>query len=85
MSLLAQLATALTFALAMGLTRSGPLDCVRFWGDGFWELLSFAMQMTLIMVSGYMVAVSRPVDRLLVATPGHFLEKEMSVLPLSKW
>jgi short-chain fatty acids transporter len=64
---IAILLTFVIFLLAVTLTPSGSLDCVRFWGDGFWSLLTFGMQMTLIMVSGYLVAVSPPVDRLLSA------------------
>ncbi len=62
---IAILLTFLVFVLAIALTPATALQCVTFWGDGFWELLSFAMQMTLIMVSGYVVAASPPVDRAL--------------------
>src|SRR5512136_873026 len=36
-----------------------------YWGKGFWVLLTFAMQMCLIIVTGYIVAVSPPFRRLL--------------------
>ena len=36
-----------------------------YWGRGFWALLTFAMQMALIIVTGYIVAVSPPFRRLL--------------------
>ena len=62
---IAVLLTLLTAILALVLTPARPLQVLSYWGDGFWELLSFAMQMTLIMVTGYMVAASRPVDRAL--------------------
>lgn len=62
---IAVLLTAVTFALSLALTSTSLLDAIGYWGDGFWELLSFSMQMSLIMVSGYMVAVSAPVDRFL--------------------
>ncbi|AFK17768.1 short-chain fatty acid transporter [Haloferax mediterranei ATCC 33500] len=35
------------------------------WYGGFWNLLSFGMQMTLILMTGYALAQTRPVDRLL--------------------
>ena len=57
--------TLVAFVLALLLTPTTPLAAVRHWGDGFWELLSFGMQMTLVMFSGYIVAVSPPVDRAL--------------------
>jgi short-chain fatty acids transporter len=62
---IALLLTGIVAALAAVCTGAGPLECVTWWGDGFWELLSFAMQMTLIMVSGFVVASSPPVDRAL--------------------
>lgn len=64
---IALLLTALLFVLAVTLTPTSPLDAVRAWGNGFWTLLGFAMQMTLILVSGFVVAVSPAVDRLLSA------------------
>lgn len=33
-----------------------PLDVVRMWGDGFWGLLTFAMQMLLVLLTGHMLA-----------------------------
>jgi short-chain fatty acids transporter len=59
--------TLVAFVAALVATPTTPLDAVRHWGDGFWELLSFGMQMTLVMFSGYLVAVSPPVDRALSA------------------
>jgi short-chain fatty acids transporter len=31
---------------------------VKFWGDGFWNLLAFGMQMALIIVTGHALASS---------------------------
>lgn len=38
---------------------------MRYWGNGFWGLLAFAMQMLLVLVTGFMLANSPPVKRLL--------------------
>src|SRR5262245_50816854 len=62
---IAILLTVVTLLLASILTPHSLADCIRFWGDGFWELLSFAMQMTLIMVTGYIVVTSTIMNRLL--------------------
>jgi short-chain fatty acids transporter len=53
--------------LLLGVTagRASFLTCVSAWGDGFWELLPFSMQMCLIMFTGSVVAVSPPVRRAL--------------------
>ena len=64
---IALLLTLVAFVAALVATPTSPLEAVRHWGNGFWELLSFGMQMTLVMFSGYLVAVSPPVDRALSA------------------
>jgi len=65
--IIACILTAIVFALALGFTSASLLQCVAYWGDGFWALLSFGMQMCLIVFTGYIVAVSPPVRRLLGA------------------
>jgi len=42
-----------------------PLEVIRVWGDGFWALLSFSMQMLLVLTTGYVLASSPPVRALL--------------------
>ena len=64
---IACLLTLLTFALGITVGRATPMQCLRAWGGGFWELLSFAMQIAVVIFAGYMVAVSPPVTRLLEA------------------
>ncbi len=64
---IAVLLTVLTFCLALVFGDATPLECVRFWGGGFWTLLTFGMQMCLVVFSGYLLAVSPPVARLLAA------------------
>jgi short-chain fatty acids transporter len=52
-------AILLTFiALIMGMVFAGKSaeQMVRHWYSGFWNLLSFAMQMVLILVTGYVLA-----------------------------
>ncbi|MGD9034863.1 MAG: TIGR00366 family protein, partial [Desulfobacteraceae bacterium] len=43
---------------------------VQAWGKGFWVLLKFGMQMCLIMMTGYILACSPPVRRLLDGLAG---------------
>ncbi|MCA2977994.1 MAG: short-chain fatty acid transporter [Myxococcaceae bacterium] len=38
---------------------------VRAWGGGFWELLPFTLQMALVIITGSVVATTRPVARLI--------------------
>ncbi|TJZ92700.1 short-chain fatty acid transporter [Paracoccus gahaiensis] len=58
-------------ALAAMLTQgTSPVALVEMWGNGFWELLSFAMQMLLVLVTGYILASSPPVRRVLARLAG---------------
>lgn len=56
--LFAILLTLIVYILGAGLTESSPMEMVQYWGDGFWDLLAFAMQMSLIVVTGYILANS---------------------------
>ena len=40
-------------------------DAVRFFGEGFWSIIPFTMQMAIIILGGYVVATSPPVHRLI--------------------
>lgn len=55
---------------AMGIQGSSPLEVVSVWGDGFWSLLSFSMQMLLVLVTGYMMASTPLVKKGLQALAG---------------
>lgn len=57
--------SVVVFALGISLTNSGPLDMVEHWYDGFWNLLAFAMQMTVILLFGYVLASSPPARRII--------------------
>ena len=55
---IACLLTLITFAMVLLVTHHSPADALGYWTRGFWELLEFTMQMALIVLTGYMVAVS---------------------------
>ena len=62
------LVLTLIAGLAAVLTQgTGPLEVVTIWGDGFWSLLTFSMQMLLVLVTGYMMASTPLVRRGLTA------------------
>lgn len=44
---------------------ASPLKMVEYWGDGFWNLLSFTTQMAMVVVTGYALATSAPVKKAL--------------------
>ncbi|HEX3371123.1 MAG TPA: TIGR00366 family protein, partial [Candidatus Acidoferrales bacterium] len=40
-------------------------DLVKYFGDGFWGLIPFTMQMAMIIIGGFVVATSPPVHKLI--------------------
>ncbi len=44
--------TIIVFIGAIATTGQGPMDMVRHWGAGAWSLLTFSMQMVLVLVLG---------------------------------
>ena len=62
---IAWIITLVVFVLAVVITRTNPLKAVQYWGDDFFGILSFAMQMTMLIVSGYAFAIAKPMTRFL--------------------
>lgn len=59
---IAILLTGLTVVLAIAVEGTTPFEATRYWGDGFWSLLAFSMQMTVILLAGYILAKTPLVD-----------------------
>lgn len=59
------LLTLVTFVLAVVIQNQTPLTTIQQWGDGFWGLLTFSMQMLLVLVTGFMLACTPFVKTLL--------------------
>ncbi|WP_138434370.1 short-chain fatty acid transporter [Winogradskyella algicola] len=59
----ALLLTLLTFVLALVFTDHQPINILQGWYDGFWSLLSFGMQIVLIIITAYCIAQSSPVKK----------------------
>jgi short-chain fatty acids transporter len=57
-------------ALAALANGAGPLAISRAFGDGFWSLITFTMQMAFVVIGGYVVATSAPAQRLIRAMAG---------------
>jgi short-chain fatty acids transporter len=62
---IACLLTLVTFGLVIGIAGKSPVAAEAYWTRGFWELLELTMQLALIVLTGYIVAVSPIVSRLL--------------------
>jgi short-chain fatty acids transporter len=59
------LLSAFIFVLGVLITPSGPAQMVGHWYSGFWNFLGFSMQMVLILLTGYVLAQSPPVRRIM--------------------
>lgn len=62
--------TVVAAAAAVLFEGTGPMQVVQMWGDGFWALLTFSMQMLLILVTGFILALSPPVKKFLALLAG---------------
>jgi short-chain fatty acids transporter len=60
----AALAVVIVAAAAMTIGAS-PLVTAQAFGDGFWSLIPFTMQMSFIIIGGFVVATAPPVARLI--------------------
>ncbi len=56
------IASVLTLRAQRGV-GGAVVEAVSIWGGGFWELLPFTLQMALVIITGYVVATTRPVYR----------------------
>ena len=63
--LFAILLTYVVFVAGLVLTDSGPIELVQHWYDGFWLFLTFAMQMVLILMTGFALAYHPRVNQLI--------------------
>lgn len=64
--LFAVILTFITYLMGIFIAGSSPMEMVLNWYKGFWNLLTFAMQMVLILVTGYALAYHPVVNKLLV-------------------
>jgi short-chain fatty acids transporter len=63
---LVMILTLIVMGAAITTQGAGPLEVAQMWGDGFWALLQFSMQMLFVLVAGFMMA-STPLVRGLLA------------------
>lgn len=83
--------TALTVIFAMVSQGTGFLEATRFWGDGFWNLLAFTMQMTIILLAGFILArtplANWLMDRLIapVSTPAGAVIAATMIGAVASW
>ncbi|MFC6905917.1 short-chain fatty acid transporter [Halalkalicoccus tibetensis] len=61
----ALLLTFVTMVLAVLLTPTGPAAVTAQWGEGFWFVITFSMQASLALLTGWAIADSPPVKKVL--------------------
>lgn len=61
----ALIGTVLVVIAAVTATGSTLPQVVDAWGQGFWELIPFTLQMALVIITGHVLATSRPVGRVI--------------------
>ncbi|MBI9107034.1 MAG: short-chain fatty acid transporter [Spirochaetales bacterium] len=59
--------TVIVFALGLILTEHGPMKMLNFWYKGYFSLLKFTMQMIFVLITGYALARSPFVVKILKA------------------
>lgn len=78
--LFAVMLTFIVFLMGMFIAGSSPLDMVLYWGNGFWSLLAFSMQMALVLVTGHTLASSPPFKRILGGIAGAMKSPAQAVM-----
>ncbi len=66
----ALLATLVVVVAGVTLTPSTPAQVVDAWGRGFWDLIPFTLQMALVIITGHVLATSRPMRRAIQMAAG---------------
>lgn len=85
------LLTLLVFVAGIVVEGQGPLAMIEHWGNGFWNLLQFSMQMVLILVTGWVLATTVFFRRILEAiarqarTPGQAIVLVTLVSLAASW
>ena len=80
--LFAVILTLIVFFGAMVATGMGPVAMLDAWGNdkGFWGLLSFSMQMALVLVFGNAMASAKPCKKALGALAGLAHNKKQAII-----
>src|SRR3712207_4881398 len=56
----ALLGTVIVMVAGVLATPSGVVQVIDAWGNGLWELIPFTLQMSLIIITGHVLATSTP-------------------------
>jgi short-chain fatty acids transporter len=67
---IAVILTIVAYGLGLIFTKATAFQLIQNWGSGFWVLLSFGMQMCLVIMTGYILATTPFFSRLLNGLAG---------------
>lgn len=68
---LAVLLTLVVVLMGMGITSQTPMQMAGYWGSGYSKLFTFGMQMVLVLLTGYVLALSPVVQAMLTGLTKH--------------
>ncbi len=66
----ALMATVIVVVAGVAVTPSSIGQVIDAWGGGFWELIPFTLQMSLVIITGHVLATSPPMGRLIRTVAG---------------
>lgn len=75
--------TFFTLLVAVLVQGTSPLDAIRMYGESFWSLLAFAMQIAMLLLTGYMLANTPLVDRGLTALAARVNNPRVAVMAVT--
>jgi short-chain fatty acids transporter len=75
--------TLITFMAGIIFKGQTPVDMAIYWGDGFWNLMTFAMQMALVLVFGFTLAKTYTVHIILTKLTSLIKTQAQAVLVLT--
>lgn len=62
----AMLLTIIVFVMGVTLTSTTSIEMISIWGNGFWNLLAFTMQMVMVVVTGHALASAPQIRKFLI-------------------
>ncbi|WP_413368358.1 short-chain fatty acid transporter [Lysinibacillus sp. 3P01SB] len=72
--------TFVVVILGVIFTDSSPLDMAVYWGDGFWGLLAFTMQMVVVLAAGHVLANSPLFKKILSGIASKIKTPSMAII-----
>tara|TARA_B100001094_G_C18189740_1_gene806309 strand:+ start:145 stop:1482 length:1338 start_codon:yes stop_codon:yes gene_type:complete len=75
--------TFIVMAGSVGIQGHSWLKTIQFWGQGFWGLLGFSMQMLLILINGFLLANTKIIQFLLTSIASKVASAKQAIVLIS--